>query len=524
MSIRIGDKILAGTYNAEDLLMSPSFSGVPTTPTASRGDSSKQIANTEYVQNELAAFTPPTVINLDNNSITKNADDEIQTVGVIERNKGELMCDWVGTLEEYTAQNIETEHPEWTCYITDDDEFNEALVEGDNVSLLTNDVGYIGNKQITNCITEIPQDIKLELVDGTLTVKAGSKVYVPNGFEADGTTPKFDIRIIESDTNVEPFGTDGDVFQVMFAGLSTVFSRNNAQMFSGSTAPTSTTYMVWYDTTNNLVKHSSNKGSTWSAGGDTFPLSISSTVGSSYTSIKQVFNGFGYIGSTLFALPGVKGLIPNGRNEDGTLKNTEFVNSSVRTFTCTQTFDNWPIIFGYDRLYTLSNFKVEDTPSRTPTSGQWISYYSPKDNKIYQSDNGGDWFTSPGYIIGNESALSGKVTSLNLKTTFRALDYNDKPEITGWSAPGSKKVDLTFGASGATYTAPANGWLCVYGIASVANGYIEVAGKLVTGGQNAAATGSIWVSAQAKKGDVITIRYANYTNQRFYFRYAEGEI
>ena len=33
----------------------------------------------------------------------------------------------------------------------------------------------------TNCLTEIPQDITLELNNGTLTLKAGSKVYVPNG-------------------------------------------------------------------------------------------------------------------------------------------------------------------------------------------------------------------------------------------------------------------------------------------------------------------------------------------------------
>ena len=41
------------------------------------------------------------------------------------------------------------------------------------------------SQMITNCITEIPQDIKLELNNGILTLKAGSKVYVPNGFETD---------------------------------------------------------------------------------------------------------------------------------------------------------------------------------------------------------------------------------------------------------------------------------------------------------------------------------------------------
>ena len=66
---------------------------------------------------------------------------------------------------------------------------------GANTSLsnLTSTGQNIGNwsSNVTNCITGIPQDIKLELSSGTLTLKAGSKVYVPNGFEQDGTTKKY---------------------------------------------------------------------------------------------------------------------------------------------------------------------------------------------------------------------------------------------------------------------------------------------------------------------------------------------
>ena len=61
---------------------------------------------------------------------------------------------------------------------------------------------FLNKTQITNCITEIPQDIKLELNNGVLTLKAGSKVYVPNGFEADGTTRKFDEIVFDSDLQV----------------------------------------------------------------------------------------------------------------------------------------------------------------------------------------------------------------------------------------------------------------------------------------------------------------------------------
>ena len=42
--------------------------------------------------------------------------------------------------------------------------------------------------QITNCLTKIPQDIKLELNNGTITLKAGSKVYNGNGIMKTTTT------------------------------------------------------------------------------------------------------------------------------------------------------------------------------------------------------------------------------------------------------------------------------------------------------------------------------------------------
>lgn len=40
---------------------------------------------------------------------------------------------------------------------------------------------FLGKSQITNCITEIPQRIKADVVDGTLTVYAGSVAIVPYG-------------------------------------------------------------------------------------------------------------------------------------------------------------------------------------------------------------------------------------------------------------------------------------------------------------------------------------------------------
>jgi len=62
----------------------------------------------------------------DDVTITKDANDKIQSVGNLNKNTSEsstnVLYDWVGTLEEYDSQDVKNEHPEWICYITDDEE------------------------------------------------------------------------------------------------------------------------------------------------------------------------------------------------------------------------------------------------------------------------------------------------------------------------------------------------------------------------------------------------------------------
>lgn len=63
-------------------------------------------------------------VNIDNLTITNNGDGDIQAVATINANTAtgatNPIYDWVGTLAEYNAQNIETLHPDWVCFITDD--------------------------------------------------------------------------------------------------------------------------------------------------------------------------------------------------------------------------------------------------------------------------------------------------------------------------------------------------------------------------------------------------------------------
>ena len=94
--------------------------------------------------------------------------------------------------------------------------------------------------------------------------------------------------------------------------------------------------------------------------------------------------------------------------------------------------------------------------------------------------------------------------------------------------PSNNYIELTLGADGSTYTAPANGWVyCVLELTT--NGWLQINNK--TSGDirmaNIAQT-SIWpypiCYVPCKKGDVFGINYSGTIISRLLrFIYAEGE-
>lgn len=266
----------------------------------------------------------------------------------------------------------------------------------------------VTSKNITNCITKIPQDINLTLSsDGTLTLKAGSKVYVPNGFEADGTTPKFDVVVTTQDKIASQTLINGVFGITYYTGdqqINGAYAWSN--YYSGPTAPSVPGNSIWYDTTNNLCKYSNDLGVTWTPG-ISLPLGIitaNSTIG--FAELNNIFNGMGFIGSTAFVLPGVKSLAPNGRSADGSLKSVERNVTSVLTDTRSST----------------------DTGAKLMVFGGGLGAVSPTDysydgniNYLVQS-NGAlkDWV-----ILGTYTTTSGVISNFKPKTAFHAVDYND---------------------------------------------------------------------------------------------------
>ena len=256
------------------------------------------------------------------------------------------------------------------------------------------------DRKITNCILQLPQNIKLTLDNGTLTLKAGSKVYVPNGAGVfNEVTVGNDVKI-----TLDDYGTQSNIVVMYNQDGNAIHVQGLSFVFSGATAPSGNQYMVWYDTTNNVIKTTSNSGKTWSITNMSLPIALITSKSNVITSIDQVFNGFGFIGSTVFALPGVKGLIPNGRNEDGTLKNIVANITSVKTVTKTT---------GYSAIIAVAEHGAVD--------GYAVLNYYPEQNMILDSTGAQIERFNAGTVI---FGTNGKITSFEPKPAFHAVDYN----------------------------------------------------------------------------------------------------
>lgn len=359
--------------------------------------------------------------------------------------------------EEFDAQmQAETLDPN-QFYLTPDttktrlDELDTktTLLESKTTSLDNNkqDVATAVNyDNITNCITEIPQDIKLELKDGVLTLKAGSKVYAGDGV--------FTPRTITTDLSYNPTPSNGQ--RIVFTNGSNYIDSIAVEAFlSGATEPTSG--LAWFNTNDNKIY--TGGAENWNPSNICLPLGIINCSGGKITSIDQVFNGFGYMGSTVFALPEVKGLIPDGRNADGTLKNEEIVTTSVVTTTLP-----WAS-FTYGMYLGLNDSNVE-----TLTGGLEIDCKYDKDKNL--NIVGG--IRRRGLKVITMTTENNLITSLTSKNAFHAVDYNDIGFIAHQAMPSDRYVNLTLGASGSTYIAAADGWLFVSKYSGNTSEYINI--------------------------------------------------
>lgn len=388
--------------------------------------------------------------------------------------------------------------------------------------------------EVTNCITEIPQRIKTELKNGVLTLKAGSEVIVPNGFEEDGTTPKFDYITIAEDISIQSATSEGNANVVRW------FTVNPSDMtIQGQSVTASNTvgnsYMdvgyhcLTYRTDLNKVIYYYQDNSV-KFDGYSLPIGIAISDDTLHIGNFVTFNGFGYMGASIWVDKDVKGLIPNGRNEDGTLKNIEIITNKLSLFTFPSDINYYDLNLQLmqDGVGFSFNLIIQDTKPANPTEG--TLWYSPKENRMYKwissTTSWDEAYDPKAILIGFADHLDKKLTNVRFKQPFRALDYNDKPEISGLGMPSGKHINLTLGASGTIYTAPANGWFMFDKGATAVGQYGVLNSGRIWDGENAVtSTSTVTLHIPVIKGDSVKVSYTVAgTLNHFRFIYTEGEV
>jgi len=355
------------------------------------------------------------------------------------------------------------------------------------------------HSNVSNCIIDIPQDIALELSSGTLTLRAGSKVYVPNG------SGVFDEVVIASDLSVTPTWLNNKLGVVYYRRANNNITVTSIDYcFSGSTAPTYADGGCWYDTTNNKIKRGIS-GSWVDTDESSLPIAIVKDSSNVVTSIDQVFNGFGYIGSVIFALPGVRGLIPDGINPDGTL-NSQIITVPdvwVSSNTGASCDGMWLSTTDFNRVAISTYRYIEE-------KNYWISI--------------ADGNIRPIIYIGH---TTGDISTFSPRYIFQAVDYSDTAFIAHQAMPSSRYNTLTLGASGSNYTAPADGWFVLLKGAGTSGAYCNLVNTTAHIGvtSDGMATGAKYIYIPASRGDVIQIAYSfSGTTESFIFVYANGAV
>lgn len=267
----------------------------------------------------------------------------------------------------------------------------------------TSTAGTLNESILTNCLTEIPQDIKWEFTNGILKLKAGSKISF--GYREPIILQK-DLQIGRNSSNAEFIMVNSD-------GLSVNYWRSEEVCYSGSKHPTVTGKAIYYNTDDRHFYYTTNSGSDWTQSGVSLPiLLVQMKTKSPYVeTVLKTFNGFGYIGNNTFILPGVKCKRTNGFNVDGSLNSIETTITKV-TIPSFDTEVDRPLYFINGNNSAISNF----------VSGN-VYVYDKSINNFILRDTKEVRNLCFAYSVTKDS--TGRITSLTPNTAFHAVDYSE---------------------------------------------------------------------------------------------------
>lgn len=253
-----------------------------------------------------------------------------------------------------------------------------------------------------NFISAYPNLIKCRLKEGMLTLLSGSKFYIPNGRDANNK-PVFTEYTVTTDKRWEGTsytGSDTDFIYFFVrpsgvnGGFHTKYYRN---LCMGSTADltgiTSGTSVLWWDTTNNLFKLSTDVGSTWDVTYDyTLPVGVASLKQNYGVTNFIPFNFVGCMGTNVYLMPDVTLNFPNGVNTDGSGKSTATNSVWLMTNeTQSNNVTNGGIFTnGTSTLDIWWNSQIFNQDTQPTSTDNYVKWYDTLNN-VRQMKSNGTW-------------------------------------------------------------------------------------------------------------------------------------
>ena len=180
----------------------------------------------------------------------------------------------------------------------------------------------------------------------------------------------------------------------------------------------------------------------------------------------------------------------------------------------------------------------QSAPPLNPVSGDvWIDTSTmPAKTKYFgglDDEEPGVWVEVDGVALGGFVITNGLITScttLPYNSLKNALSAQNKEYISSLGMPSDKYIDLTLGASGNYYTAPASGYFFLMKASNAVNQYLSIytsnsAGAYVAGMsiRNPQSGTNIAVCIPARAGQRVFVSYdVGGTTGYFRFTYTEG--
>lgn len=425
--------------------------------------------------------------------------------------------------------------PEYTNSYVDDNisSINSSLsnkADKSNSILDYNITDSINYRNITNCVIETPNKINVSLStdgQGVITIKAGTVTYLPNGFEADGTTRKFDTYIIQEDITRTNFGTGTGYLTLMYlpsdntmtiCNLTDVYSQQDEEGVSGKYG-----FLLYNLGENKLYDQLYQY--------KTLPIAIIKITDDIITDITQVFDGFGYVGSTLYMTPGISYLCCNGRNDDSSYNNVKLSNNDILIYTVPEDSNGiYDVFYDGEELFLCSNLYIQSTFPDNPIENDML--YNELENRYYIYRNS-NWESIIGCFCSRIEVFNGRINNIVSRYKNRSVDYTDLKKLIGLDTlgrktvaslflPSTRYIDLELQASNTLYTAPANGFFTLWKNSTTAIQFVSIENidnKIQC--NNFGSSNMLYVPVQ--KGNRIRIAYDSAgTTQIFRFIYAEG--